>query len=372
MVTALIRRWSACLLVVGMASAASNSAYANSATLSCTENSKRHAIYVAPQTWHSFAARERSNFSPDLEAYGSNSFYLVLNNGWVLSLIRQPHGWALRLLDSEDTQAVDLTQMTPPISGSVPNPRDLFGWHFRNKANTGPNMGDVNAPQLLRLFNFSTALIGTGGFKPSRDLQTDPDQGEGRGWLKIQELGFSDLHEGMRATLNYLKFEVCLTWPKSEQEQAAELDYQSLEFTEAELELLQSCGLNLKQFALDPLDTRPRMLSGDIDGDDALDQVVRLVRQSDGRRGLGVCRAGTWFKAMGFDDEPGYTANLKHVISAFSVWSLSREPVQSFGKPWPVTKADVLVLERPEKGMAWLHWQEGSFFWTDVYQFVEP
>ena len=42
----------------------------------------------------------------------------------------------------------------PLGDGLGTNHRLLEGWHFRNQANTGPNEGDVNAPQREREFDF--------------------------------------------------------------------------------------------------------------------------------------------------------------------------------------------------------------------------
>lgn len=52
-----------------------------------------------------------------------------------------------------DSVAIDYAAVaTPPYRGI--NARDLEGWHFRNHDNTGPNAGDVNAPQERRDFLF--------------------------------------------------------------------------------------------------------------------------------------------------------------------------------------------------------------------------
>jgi hypothetical protein len=52
-----------------------------------------------------------------------------------------------------DSVAIDYAAVaTPPFRGM--NPRYIEGWHFRNQRNTGPNLGDVNAPQEEREFQF--------------------------------------------------------------------------------------------------------------------------------------------------------------------------------------------------------------------------
>lgn len=60
-------------------------------------------------------------------------------------------GWELKVIDTRDN--FDIAVLTPPLH--APNPLDLYGWHFRNKDNTGPNTGEVNAPQKVRHFRFS-------------------------------------------------------------------------------------------------------------------------------------------------------------------------------------------------------------------------
>lgn len=42
--------------------------------------------------------------------------------------------------------------VTPPMRGNLLF--DVYGWHFRNKENTGESDGSVNAPQKERYFNF--------------------------------------------------------------------------------------------------------------------------------------------------------------------------------------------------------------------------
>ena len=177
--------------------------------------------------------------SQPIEAYGSRAYQQTLPNGWTFTLQPQPHGWSIRLYDADGK--VDLSSITPPFASVVPNPRDISGWHFRNSDNTGPNTGDVNAPQHLRLFEFSSALIGTGGFKPS---QRSAQSGEGRGWLQITDYGLADLQPNTRARMVYLKARGCLTWPRSESER---MDFQArnmLDHTDEEREAVAACGLN--------------------------------------------------------------------------------------------------------------------------------
>jgi len=116
-----------------------------------------------------------------------------------------PAGWEVAVLD---TAGIDRSAVTPPLLPAETNPRQIAGWHFRNADNTGPNQGDVNAPQTARNFAFAldaaTALAGP----------VDPGtEGIGRGVLAILDYGLADLAAGERARMVHLRFGVCLEWP---------------------------------------------------------------------------------------------------------------------------------------------------------------
>ncbi len=69
-------------------------------------------------------------------------------------------GWSIVITDSRsgscDFNSEDYVNfgpiVTPPMRGNLWF--DVYGWHFRNKDNTGENDGSVNAPQKERFFNF--------------------------------------------------------------------------------------------------------------------------------------------------------------------------------------------------------------------------
>lgn len=150
----------------------------------------------------------------DGEVSGAHTFLAELGNGWVFALRPAPHGWTLAVLDEAE---LDLTQLTPPWRFS-PNPRELYGWHFRNADNSGPNEGEVNAPQTLRQFLISPGVSGTGGFRPPADAPADPESllAEGSGTLVILDYGLADLRVGQQARMVYLRFSACLTWPDAD------------------------------------------------------------------------------------------------------------------------------------------------------------
>lgn len=159
-------------------------------------------------------------------------FEASIGDGLIFRLDSEPgpagSGWTVRVLrppqDDEDYVEV----MTPPYHGV--NARFIEGWHFRNQDNTGPNAGDVNAPQHERDVSFVLTRV---DYLVARDAlerwlwprtgDTDEDRvralarhedvprGEGR--LRIVELDLGTLGLGRRATIQRMKFTVGLCLP---------------------------------------------------------------------------------------------------------------------------------------------------------------
>lgn len=307
---------------------------------------------------------------------GEQSFFQQLENGWVFALMRAENGWSIRLYESEPIgDAVDLTSMTPPLRGA-PNPRDVLGWHFRNAANTGPNEGDVNAPQELRAFVISPSLAGTGGYRPPSPSVAAPTPGpdDGIGWLKVLDYGLAGLEPGERARMNYLQFDACLSWPRAEEERDRLLDLASLAFTAEDKETFGACGLDLQTIELNASHT-PRTLGGDLDSDGAIDAVAQVRRGVDGKRGIALCRASTWLDLIGLDGEtigdlePSY-------IDRMEAWqwlaSGGEKPRHLTGYDLPEADGDILVLERIEKEAMFVFWRDGALRAKRAYHHVEP
>ncbi len=303
---------------------------------------------------------------------GDRNFYHTLDNGWVFALMRAENGWLVRLYDREPIgDAVDLTSLTPPLRGA-PNPRDIFGWHFRNADNTGPNEGDVNAPQSLRAFVISPSLAGTGGFKPSGGQNFAPSPDDGIGWLKVVDFGLANPKPGVPARMNYLQFDACLSWPRPPAERDRLIDLASVEFTVEDREVFGACGLDLDSYEL-TAPFAPRQLSADFDNDEALDVVARVRRKADGKQGLALCRAGTWLDILGYeklgDLRPEY-------IDQLESWTwFSRDgdiPRQLTGFDLPVAGGPLILLERIEKEAILLFRREGEWHATQIYRYVEP
>ena len=307
------------------------------------------------------------------EISGERNFYQTLPNRWVFALMRVELGWSVRLYDREPVgEATDLTALTPPLH-SVPNPRDILGWHFRNKDNTAPNAGEVNAPQEMRAFLISPGLAGTAGLRTS-DGEQMPGPEDGIGWLKIVEYGLANPVPGTRARMNYLKFDACLSWPRADDETQALLDQASLDYADEDREIFARCGLDLQRYELSARHL-PRMLGGDIDGDGALDQVAQVRRVQDDRRGLAICRAGTWLDLAGFGEGPiddlrdGYAGQ----VEAWQWLTPDTDlPRHLTGHPLPLADGDCLILERIEKEAAAVFWNDGELQAHRFYHHVEP
>lgn len=334
----------------------------------CDPSPEKHAVRIQAQT-----AMETHPPSLTPEVFGDHDFFQVLGNGWLFALIRTELGWSIRLYDSEPIgDGVDLTATTPPLRGA-PNPRDIEGWHFRNADNTGPNLGDVNAPQMMRAFVISPGLAGTGGLRlPDEPIEPGPN--DGIGWLNILDLGLDNSGPGDRARLNYLKFDACVSWPRRLEETTALLNQTSLDFLPEERETFGSCGLPLDRFELSAT-FFPRQLGGDIDGDGSLDEVAPIMRKSDGQRGLALCRAGTWLDTIGLD--AGIVSGLRPgFVSQTEAWQwVSQDdtlPRHLTGYDMPEADGDYLILERIEKEAMVIYWQDGSLKAKRMYGHVEP
>jgi hypothetical protein len=282
------------------------------------------------------------------EVAGKNTYQQQLNPFWMLQLIPAEHGWDLQLIARD---GVDLSQVTPPFR-LAPNPRQLYGWHFRNQDNTGPNEGSVNAPQELRLFIFSPALEGTGGFKPSGDgLDREAvNQAEGRGWLRVVDHGLADLAPSQQARMVYLSFEACLSWPKAVTEALA----RTLVSPEL-VERLGACGLGadfeIKAYLV------PVEIGGDFDGDGALDFAVPIGRRADGKRAVALCRAGTYLDVIGLEGEMGHLTPT--YFDRMDWWGL--HPKGEVGQgvaegPPPRLIGDAILLGLEEKSSVLVYW----------------
>lgn len=289
------------------------------------------------------------------EACGDHNAFFDAGPDMSLALLRDSWGWRIAVLDATAQNLVPASRLR-----GVPSPLELHGWHFRNADNSGPNTGEINAPQHERRFAFAA-----------------PGEGEmlsGLGRLTVRDYGLGDLEPGQRARMVYLRFDACLMWPKTEAEIRAEADFASLEFLPEEREIMRGCGLD-PAYALEAR-FPPRMLGGDFDGDDALDHAAFVRRVSDGRRGVAVCRAGTWIDVLGVDGPVPGSPMEDGYFDRVETWAVSTMEDVADGwtgeGPRPQTAGDVLVLERVEKALYSVYWDGTGFRSHQHYRYVEP
>lgn len=294
------------------------------------------------------------------EVFGAHSFQKSLPNGLIFSLEPQRHGWSIRVYDAQS--GLEMSSMTPPLRLAT-NPREISGWHFRNSDNTGPNEGSVNAPQQNRHFVIA---------QPGSSLRAPP---RGLGWLNILDFGLADLNEGEKARMLYLKFQGCVMMAKTAEPAPAVSGATTvLGYRAEDRETFAKCGLDLKRYGLKAR-FEPALIGGDFDGDGSLDEAAQIMRRSDGKTGLAICRAGTWLDVVGFEAKASTQLFEPFFVNRLEVWRVVQAdhgPFNYIGAPpWPDPDGDVLVLERLEKQMSLLFWRAGQISAQRVYRFVE-
>lgn len=293
------------------------------------------------------------------EVTGEHAFSEAFGPGWSFGLTPEQSGWRVGVLDEA---GLDLSQMTPPLHR--PNPRELHGWHFRNAANTGPNEGDVNAPQKLRLFGFDPRLSGTGGWKPAPGSDGAADQ-PGRGALKILDYGLADLEPGKQARMVYVKFDACLSWPSEYGATQTLVSDPAIVLPETE-EQIRGCGLSA-DYDLGAY-LRPTSLSGDFDGDGVLDLAAPVTRKSDGKRAIAICRAGTKLNVLGLSGKIGV-----HLVTEYfdriDGWRVEpKGPVGQGGEGTqpPVLLGDAITIGKEDSSSALIYWTGAA--WSSYWQ----
>ncbi len=321
--------------------------------LHCSDIDGRQSFHVSNQTLLS-----------------GQSWQTEFGNRWVFELDPVAHGWHVRVLDRPGSRnAVDLAAVTPPLHG-MNNPRFLLGWHFRSLDNLGPNKGEVNAPQHLRLFEFEPELSGTGG------LREAVGSGSGRGWLRVEALELTPPRVGDRASIESVSFSACLTWPDVGQyiqdrwadavRASREVGWQNeLTYEPADAQYFSACGIDTAEFELNAL-VLPRLLTIDLNGDGKEDRVAQVVRRSDRQRGLVFCLGGAEGHWVGDDI----------AVSAMEAWRAADQKEGPFGyvdePPWPQMSGDALLVERLEKSLLAIYWHGQRLKRHTIYRMVEP
>jgi len=154
------------------------------------------------------------------------AFQQPIGDGLVFRLAPDSLGWTIGVIKAGRPEEDFAAIATPPYRGI--NPRYLEGWHFRNRANSGPNEGDVNAPQEERAFAFvltpedyrtaetsvETLLWGTRtDAERQRALDALAQVSRARGTLRVVNATLGNLAPGTQAWFEALTFDVELCRP---------------------------------------------------------------------------------------------------------------------------------------------------------------
>lgn len=140
-------------------------------------------------------------------------FTFDVNDRLYFELDPDPEGWEIAVR-AADRPGENLARLTPPLHG--PNPRQVWGWHFRNADNTGPNDGSVHAPQTDRPFIFSEkvgqTIQGPGSDRGPTAEEIDAVERDGNGMLMVDDLKLGNLGRGQRATIGWMRFHVVIEY----------------------------------------------------------------------------------------------------------------------------------------------------------------
>lgn len=152
---------------------------------------------------------DQATFAAELSA--GETFTLQVHERLTFRLSPTPFGW---LIQAVDRRGEDRAIVTPPLRLPETNPRNIAGWHFRNAANTGPNQGDVNAPQHRREFVFGPEPMAEEhrGAAPVRPTMEPQPAEYGRGVVVIEDIRLTDPASGERARATHVRLSGCIAW----------------------------------------------------------------------------------------------------------------------------------------------------------------
>lgn len=281
---------------------------------------------------------------------------------YVVTLTPVSHGWEIGVREAGG-EAIPVLAL--PLRPVETNPVFIAGWHFRNQDNTGPNTGDVNAPQAIRSFTFGAlaveAFANPDLLGPAPGVAPPPaPEGSGHGQLMIENYGLADLSPGERARMVYMKFSGCLEWNAGpDLMQTAETGVALQEAAS----IMENCGLPAAVYRLSDRMAGGRegrqtpYLTPDMDGDGADDFVAAIERLSDGAPGLAVCLAGSRRLVLaGYDGrigrhlEPGYFGRVDW-------WTIHSGAVFQSGAegPPPVLRGDAILIGKDDSSSALMY-----------------
>ncbi|MCI0706667.1 MAG: hypothetical protein L0Y80_04170 [Ignavibacteriae bacterium] len=164
------------------------------------------------------------------EARRGEVFEHTIRSNLVFRLIPLEFGWLISMGDTVASGDNFCAIVTPPYRGI--NHIYVEGWHFRNSDNSGPNdvgLKNVNAPGEEREFFF---VLNTQDYQKAFDAlqklmwshsytqqevdsagRTHEQLPKGSGKLIVKELTLNNLEIGKHAGIDFMKFDVELTFP---------------------------------------------------------------------------------------------------------------------------------------------------------------
>jgi len=290
-------------------------------------------------------------------------------------LILEPneYGWRILVASADGKR---LPVVTPP-SGTPQPPVGLLGFFYRNAENSAPSpLAQGGMPISMRYWFGARAVdpelnpelvVPSQAGSAAAAAPEGPHQGEIE--FSLLDYGLADLEPGQRARMVYASFSGCLSWVSPDR---ADVD-DSLEFIAEEIETFGSCGLDLARYRLSTL-FAPRVLNMDIDGDGSHDHIAAVTQGE--RRGLAICRAGTYLTLLGFAPEGLELGFEPGFLAALEAWRVLPRDVRGLGyedePTWPEADGDIVLLERIEKAAQLLFMEKGKFATLRIYRYVEP
>lgn len=262
-------------------------------------------------------------------------------------------GWRIGMLDH---QGLELPIFAAPLRPIETNPLNIAGWHFRNRDNSGPNLGDVNAPQHERRFTFGTMAT---DLVKNLELHSSGDPNEGFGGigvLSITDMTLPSPAPGKRATFTSFSFSVCLLWQGGGERLDPIVDADPSVAFETVVATMRVCGLDTSVFKLSDRMSKGReglqrpYLEPDMDGDNIPDLIVPISRRNDAAPGLAICLVGTETLVL-----VGYTGRIgKHLDPAYfnsaDGWQIHQGEVYPSPEegPPPTLSSDAILLAKED------------------------
>lgn len=261
---------------------------------------------------------------------------------WSLLLNPMEFGWRIEM--ATGTGAA-LPVFAAPIHPVDINPVHIAGWHFRNRNNTGPNTGDVNAPQRQRRFAFG-ALANEGG----------PNEAGGLGELSLDSFVLTPTQAGNKARMTSLTFTACIVWHAPSGKLAPLVSADPGVAYETAVSTILGCGFDKETYQLSDRMVQGRedgqrpYLEPDLDGDNIPDIVIPVIRKADDSPGLVMCLLGDERLIMA-----GYEGRIgAHLDPAYfgraDFWQVHEGPVgHGVGEgPPPRLSGDAILLAKQD------------------------